>query len=581
MMIRLVGELQPADSPYFDTGIAEPHYAVVRARVRVRAGAKVRNLVAAVAFLSAVIAIQIHAGAYRGERGTYSDESAHFMNGLLLRDYLYEGGSRSPLAFAKEYYLHYPKIGPGMWPPLFHIALGVFLLPGWPAQGAAIFFLAVIAAWTAWRLYRVVTPLAGTATAVLLGGLFLLTPAVVDLTSSVMLDLLIAALALEATCWLALFFSSEHWRHGALFGLFTALCCLTKGNGVALVMTPIVLVVLTHRYALLRRSGLYVAAAIVIAFAVPPLLVSYRLDAAIGDFGPVTAAVALERIRFYSSHIYGQLGTVPLVLALIGFIGSMRRRRSEPALPPWPEALAAVASTGFLFHVFNPHMGADGRYITLVLAPILGLTATGVSTVMNLCRVPRWRATCEAVVLTVVAATFLAARPALVVRKPLGYRALVSMLESGRAMAGQTILVVSDENGEGALVAEVATRREYRAPTVIRGTKFLTSDDWSGHNFQMTFQSPALLMRALEDIHLDYVLLDSSPGAVRQPYWEQARKLIASNGDRLGLAYANVVDPENGPTRSLTLYRLRYRSPGPPVKFGVDLKYSLGEVLSY
>ena len=47
------------------------------------------------------------------------------MNALVLRDYIREGLSQNPLRFAEDYYRHYPKIAPGMWPPLFSTAVAV------------------------------------------------------------------------------------------------------------------------------------------------------------------------------------------------------------------------------------------------------------------------------------------------------------------------------------------------------------------------------------------------------------------------------------------------------------------------
>jgi len=70
--------------------------------------------------VAAAIAVQVFAGAYRAETGNYSDESAHFMNALLLRDYVTQAFGHRPFAFAEQYYLSYPKIAPLMWPPFFH-----------------------------------------------------------------------------------------------------------------------------------------------------------------------------------------------------------------------------------------------------------------------------------------------------------------------------------------------------------------------------------------------------------------------------------------------------------------------------
>jgi len=92
---------------------------------------------------AAVLIVQLAVGAYRAERGNYPDEAAHFMNALLVRDYLTQGLGQNPLRFAEEYYLNYPKIAPGMWPPLFHGVLGLVMLLGTPPRIAGLALLAL------------------------------------------------------------------------------------------------------------------------------------------------------------------------------------------------------------------------------------------------------------------------------------------------------------------------------------------------------------------------------------------------------------------------------------------------------
>src|SRR5262249_39624031 len=160
--------------------------------------------------------IQISVGAYHGERGNYSDEAAHFMNGLLLRDYITDGLGQNPLAFAEQYYLSYPKIAPAVWPPLFHIALGLFQLTCLPPFMAALHRLGMATTWTGWRLFHIVSAANSRTIALLIASVFVLTPVIAELNTAVMLDGVVAALALEATYWLAIYFRSENWRHATL-----------------------------------------------------------------------------------------------------------------------------------------------------------------------------------------------------------------------------------------------------------------------------------------------------------------------------------------------------------------------------
>jgi hypothetical protein len=539
-----------------------------------------RSLLAGVVFLAILVATQWAVGAYRGEQGIYSDDAAHFMNGLLVRDYVSEGLGQNPIEFAKQYYASYPKIAPGMWPPFFHISLGLFLLPQWPPHAAALFLLAAIGAWAAWRLYRMVTLFASRPTGLILGLLFLSTPTFVSLTTSVMLDAVVAALALEAVYWLAVFIRSEHVRHGALFGLFTALCCLTKGNGISLVLAPIVVILLTGRFHLFRRAGLYVAAAIVAVLAVPPLFVTYRLDAAIGDFGPVTTEIAIARLGFYSAYLWKQIGPAAIVFAVIGIANGIWRGRrwQEDAPLPIAQALMALLVGAFVFHMFNPHLLATGRYITLAVAPVYGLAAVGLVAAGRFIA-GRRRHSIQAALLGVLAVTTFFARPALAVRKPFGYHELVEHLHAREGLSGKRILVVSDESGEGAIVTDVAIRKLHPRPTILRGSKLLGTDNWNGHNFSMRFTSAESIMQELEDLHVNYIVIDSVPDAARLPYWTLMQQLLESHEDRLQFEFHNTLDARNGPTRPLALYRLKYRSPGPPKPFQVELSESVQRVL--
>jgi hypothetical protein len=539
-----------------------------------------RSLLAGVVFLMVMVAIQWTIRAYQSEQGNFSDDAAHFMNGLLVRDYLTEGLGQNPITFAREYYNSYPKIAPGMWPPLFHIGLGMFLLPHWPPHGAALLLLAAIAAWAAWRLYWIVSLFASRATGFLIGLLFLSTHIVVVMTSNVMLDAVLAALALEATYWLARFIRSGQWQHAAIFGLFTAMSCLTKANGISIVLAAPVAILLSGRLDLLRRSGLYIAAAIVVVLSLPPLLMTFRLTSAIGDFGPVTNRMVFDRLVYYCGFLWWQLGPAAVVLAVIGIVDSIRRgrHRQEDSRLPVGQVLTGLVAGSFIFHLFNPHYVATGRYMTLAIAPLYGLAAVGLHVAGGFIAGQR-RHTIHAALLGVMVVTTFFARPALTVSKPFGYRDVVDQVEQRGGVAGKRVLVVSDEKGEGAFVTDIAIRQAQPRPTIVRGSKLLGSDNWNGHNFMIKFDSAQTIIQELEDLHVSYLVIDSAPEAKRLPYWPLMTQLTESYEDRVQLEYQNTVDPRKGPTRPLALYRVKYQSPGPPKELRTELTQVVREFL--
>jgi hypothetical protein len=541
---------------------------------------RMRSIAWLIALLAIALLVQIVAGAYRTELGNTSDEPAHFMNALLLRDYLTHGLSQNPLAFAEQYYLSYPKIAPLMWPPFFHATLGLFLLPGWPPHQAALVFVALLAALTAYRLSRFVSLFSSPVAATLMPALFLLVPTIVDLTTVVMVDIALAALGLEAAWWLARFVVSQERRHAILFGVFGACCCLTKGNGVAITLLPAMLMLATGRITLLRSRGIYLAAAMVAVFGAPFLYVSYRLCYAMGDFSGTGGSDTLSRLSLFIVFLWHQLTPIPSVLAVVGAAGAVYRAWTWPQAlrTVAPAALVALAVAAILFHTVLPLQYYSGRYVAMAVAPLLGLVPLGAAMVVRAAGLRGPRTAVVHTLLVIATLALFLTRPAVAMRRPLGFAELVDEL-SRDGLAGRRVLVISDDPGEGALVTEVAMRTAAPVPTVIRGSKLLADGDWMDNNLTMLFGTVPETLQQFEDLHVDYVVFDTSPEAREMPYWSHVRDVTAIAGPRMVAIHSTHASPETGPTRTITVYRVTNHTPGPPKKMRVNLRYSLGKFL--
>ena len=449
------------------------------------------------------------------------------------------------------------------------------MLLGWPPQAATFVFLALVSAWGAWRLHQFIRSFGTPMAAAILTGVFCVIPAIVELTTAAMVDLLILALALEATYWLARFFSTGDTRHALLFGVFSTLCCLSKGNGLALALLPPCMAVLTRRYDRFAAPGLYIAAIMVAAIAGPPMAVAFHLDAAIGDFGPVHGPDVISRLLLYSGSVWRQLGPSMVALSLVGFVAVVGRRPRSTASDASMNkaALAALVIAGLTFHLFNPHLIAAPRYIVMVYPALLALVAVGVDAMASLVRLESARQALRTALLLVALAGFVAATPTVALRHSLGAKATVDFIERSRGLPNSMTLVISDEYGEGAMVSEMARRHPIPRATIIRGSKLIATDDWAGNRFRLLYESPRVLLKDLEDLHIDYLVMDYSPSAVGVRFWSLVRALIDANGDRLERVF------ETRAARQLVTYRLKYQSPGLSKPLEVPLMYSLGRVL--
>ena len=183
------------------------------------------------------------------------------MNGLVIRDYLYEAGRAPAIRCSTPVstLTTTPKIAPLMWPPLYHVLLGLALLPGRHRLTRRR------SAW--WRSSRrgrrggsrLLSPVAGPPLAAVGALLFLLTPIVAQVTSTVMVDVVVAALAIESAHWLKSSSFDGSRRHAVAFGAFAAATCSAKGNGVAVVLMPLAVMAAANRFDLIRQRGLHIA----------------------------------------------------------------------------------------------------------------------------------------------------------------------------------------------------------------------------------------------------------------------------------------------------------------------------------
>jgi hypothetical protein len=316
-------------------------------------------------------------------------------------------------------------------------------------------------------------------------------------------------------------------------------------------------------------------------FAAPILAVSARLDAAIGDFGPLSAGLIADRVRFFSLELWTQLSPILVVLSLTS-IAMWIRRRGEGSLssgPAYHQALASLAVASITFHLLSPHLLSLPRYLTMAMAPVIGIAMVAVTSLASRApMVARPAVRGFAVAGVVVVAVFLM-RPSLHLGVPLGFRDEVEALTSMGSLASQRVLIISDEIGEGAFVTEVALLGLEPAPMVVRGSKLLASDDWGGHNFKMRYDSAAVLLADLENLHVAYVLLDQSRGARQLPYFPMVESLGHAEPVRFQLVRTNQVNATAGPSRSLSLYRVTTPTAGPPKPLEINLAYSLGRSL--
>src|SRR5258708_16818826 len=97
-------------------------------------------------FWAIAVVFQMLGGAYRSELSGYPDEPAHYITALMIRDYLTSGQWAHPIAFAENYYLHYPKVAFGMWGPGLHVLGASWMLLFSRSRVSILLLMALITA---------------------------------------------------------------------------------------------------------------------------------------------------------------------------------------------------------------------------------------------------------------------------------------------------------------------------------------------------------------------------------------------------------------------------------------------------
>jgi hypothetical protein len=491
---------------------------------------KGEGIAAFAVLLGFVVILQVLGGAYASGFGGYPDEPAHLVTSLMARDFIAGLDFRHPWQFAQQYYLHYPKVAIGVWPPVFYGALGTWFLIVGASRAAAIMFIAIVAATTATVIYSTGRGLIGRWAGGLAAVLFVASPLVQESSARVMTEHLVTLGMLVSTLCFARFARTGQIGDGLAFGIVTAVAILTHGNAWALGLVPGITLALTNRWYLLRRLGLWLAVVPVLVTCVP--WYGFAPSIVAGREGGV-ASLLSEAVPSYAWFIYLGVGVPVLIFALIGVWETIIRVKPRTEVAPEWAALAGLAIATFILHCVLP-VPIDSRYMVLLMPSVVLFSAAGVNAIAHRlgARLP------IGLVRVGLALALMAAFCAESFALPLqlrngGYKALVRGVMARVSNVPQVWLISSGSSGEGCLVAAVALQEARPNSYVLRGKTILAGGDWFWGSTQDRFDTPAKLAGLLEDIPVTIIVIDDRiPPNQQRPYQDRLIKLVAGEGEQ-------------------------------------------------
>lgn len=560
------------------------------------AGSRLELVAVLLSYLAFTVALQWRVGAFASEMAAHPDEPSHYVTGLMVRDYVASGFPDSPMAFAENYYLHYPKVALGHWPPLFYVVQAAWTLVFGVSRISLMLLMATLAAAFGATLFAILRKHVSLGAAWLCGLLMLTHPAVRDGAHKVMSDLLVALLVVWASMAWVWFLDTASWRRAALFGLLASGAILTKGTGIVLALVPPVSILLTGRWRLLGRFAFWLPVLIVGALCAPWYLLapSAKGEATVPMGGIVSpkhmSVTAMANIGRMTGELLLRFTGYLLPLMALGaaiLLGSEGRRR-------WAScgllAFCLLLSQS-LIRFLVPAFVYDLRYAVSLIPALYIFLAAGAVYAMH--RTPlgrltgRWRLAAVATPAVLLAGWGSATAPA---KRGTGHSVVATEVLARADLRDAVLLISSDSRGEGSFIAEVAMREKRPGHIVLRASKVIAEGSWGGRRQNMLMHTPKELMSYLDSVGVGAVIVDVSRRPVHA-YETLLWETLKAHPDRWERIFVSpAADSPGGLTprgttpapsqRTITVYKVRGREAAPSGKIRIDLRRRIGKFVT-
>lgn len=454
-----------------------------------------------------------------------ADEGAHYVTGLMLRDYVTTGFPASPLVFAKNYYLHYPEVAFGHWPPLFYVLQACWTLLAGVTYTSLLLFMAFLTATTA----LVLDVLA--AGGLIAGVLYVAFPVTQEYASSLMAEAPLALFTLLSLIALIRFLERETGWNAVIFGVAVSAAILTKPSGWAIPMTPILALLLLRSPRRLFSPRLIAAGTLVAVCCAPYYYLTLRMASAGMEGRAITVSRFSGAFLEYMKGIPAMTGYALLVLAICGFIWRVVLPIREGRLTVFWAVMTSFVAAVILFHSLVPTT-PEPRKEFMMLPGILLFAVAGA----------QWIARSKpAIAAAIMVAAFALGPVSIVQRSPARFASAATYLLSRPDLRNAAALVCSPIAGaEGAFIAEAASRDSPRPNRfLLRSSKILMRSTWNLLNYRSLFSTPSEMSEALDKIPIGALIVDTPDSSPLQPHERMLLKMLEANASDWDRIYAD------------------------------------------
>ena len=527
-----------------------------------------RNVLVWLPLLAASLVLLGLGGAFQAEFGDYPDEPGHFVTSLMVRDYVSSGLSSSPMQYAVDYYLHYPKVALGHYPPLLYVVQAAWMLV-FPATRASLLVLnAVLVSLTGILLYRVTSGQFGRLAGIGIAFLWVALPQVQANNGLVMAEVLAGWLVFGAVVCYGRYLDNPSWRNAAAFGLLAALAILTKQLAVLLALVPVIATPLARRLRLVVGFSFWIPALLVAGLAGPWYV--YVHSRLLADSVGALSGRSLARVSVTGQvgFLVQTLGYAALALCVVGLWAYVvwPALRGRPVASQW--AAHAALLLAFVLSRYAMHaLTTEARYLFVLQPSLLLFSAAGVAWLArHLARVVLDQAKWAWTLATATGLAFALWTFQIPRYRYFGFSEAALVLKDP-ARSQDVSLVCADAGGEGAFVAAVAAGDRRPGHFVLRANKALAFTTWNGISYQPHFATTAGLQRFLESVPVRILVVQKGSGPAGHTHWGLLKETLRAYPHRWTLvgSYPRLRPPSR-PGAGVDVYFLEGVAENQPVK---------------
>ena len=427
------------------------------------------------AFFAFAVTLQVMSGAYAADFAGNPDEPTHYVTGVMVRDYLATFPWQAPMPFARNFYETLSSrrnrtLAPGVLSP----CRSIWTLPFGVSRMSVLLLMALLSAATATvafasvaaALWRGCGRRAGAGVSVGANR-----PGVRAHGDGRNADRAVHAVAVAAY---RRYLDTESWRDSLLFGLLASAAILTKPNGLALALVPMLAVLVTRRWTLLKTFPFWLPALVVVLVCAPWYVFTAGLAQEGWSASYDPSWLLREPATVNALHLIRIAGAPLFALAIIGATVELWPRWHR-RVDHLSVVMASLLCSVWLFHSFVVPV-RDARHLIPAIPAMLSLSAAALAALARFLTSFSWapRHVVTAFGVTTAVALLLAGVGNTDVRT--GAEAAVHEVLA-RTGSTDVVLVSSEGYGEGVFIAEMAEHEQRPGHRVVRASKVLVELD--------------------------------------------------------------------------------------------------------